>query len=127
MDTIGKRIKRVRKEKGLTQEALGNILKITKSSVSLLESDKNHPSDQTTTLFCEKLGVNREWFVNGGSDNEMFYPEFENDELSTYFADLTDGKDPRIVEMLLKYRKLSPQHKQALWEIYDELTKKEDV
>lgn len=125
---IHNRIKLIRNNAKLNQEAFGKKLGITKSSVSLLESGKNNPSDQTIILICEKFRVNRDWLLNGGSHHNMYKPDFQVDELADYCADITEGKDPFIADMLLKYKRLSPKHKQAIWEIYEELTaeKKED-
>lgn len=69
------RIKAVRKKKHLSQEAFGNELGITKSSVSLLESGKNSPSEQTIKLICSAFKVNEDWLRTGaGGDENMFVP-----------------------------------------------------
>lgn len=69
------RIKAVRKKKHLSQEAFGNELGITKSSVSLLESGKNSPSEQTIKLICSAFKVNEDWLRTGaGGDENMFIP-----------------------------------------------------
>lgn len=125
-EKISDRIKIIRTKKKMSQEAFGKVLGVTKSSVSLLESGKNNPSEQTKLLICEKLGVNKDWLENGGPDEDMFKPEFETDDLVEYFAELSINRDPFIVEMLKKYRKLSPEHKRVLWEIYQELTEAEN-
>ncbi len=70
--------------------------------------------------------INIDWLRNGGSENDMFKADFEIDDLADFCAEITEGKDPFIAEMLLKYRKLSPKHKQAIWEIFEELQKKEE-
>lgn len=59
------RIKELRKANGLSQEAFAARIGITKSSVSLIESGKNNPSEQTVLLICERFGVRREWLENG--------------------------------------------------------------
>lgn len=42
---IGERLKKVRKEKGMRQEELAEILGVKKSTISLYESNKYDPSD----------------------------------------------------------------------------------
>lgn len=65
MTTLNERIKQVRKESGLSQELFGSRLGITKSSVSLLESGKNNPSEQTLKLICTEFNINYNWLLNG--------------------------------------------------------------
>lgn len=62
---MNERIKKVRQDNHLTQDRFASIIGITKSSVSLLESGKNNPSDQTIKLICSEFGVRREWLEHG--------------------------------------------------------------
>lgn len=62
------RIKEVRKSYELSQEEFGNRIGITKSSVSLLESGKNSPSEQTIKLICREYNVNYIWLTTGEGD-----------------------------------------------------------
>lgn len=59
------RILKVRKEAKLSQSDFGKIIGITGSSVSLIESGKNNPSDQTIKLICSEFGIRREWLELG--------------------------------------------------------------
>ena len=59
------RIKQVRQFNHLTQEVFASRIGITKSSVSLIESGKNNPSDQTIKLICSEFGIRREWLEFG--------------------------------------------------------------
>ena len=63
--TMSERIKQIRKGKDISQEEFGNKIGITRSSVSLLESGRNNPSEQTIKLICEKFGVNELWLRTG--------------------------------------------------------------
>lgn len=62
---IGARIKEVRKSAGMSQEEFGRNIGISKPSVSLLESGKNNPSDQTIKFICGRYCVNRKWLLTG--------------------------------------------------------------
>lgn len=67
------RIKSIRKSKRLSQEEFGSRIGITKSSVSLLESGRNSPSEQTIKLLCTEFNVNEDWLRTGaGGDENMF-------------------------------------------------------
>ena len=54
---IGKKIKRNRLKKGLTQEALGKLAGVTKATVSKWESGKMAPSAPKYLQLCRYLGV----------------------------------------------------------------------
>lgn len=56
----GSRLRRIREEKGLTQNELARLCGITHSNVSRMESGHRQPSGKTFNLFCEHLGVSRE-------------------------------------------------------------------
>lgn len=64
------RIKKVRKSNNLSMEKFGERIGITKSSVSLLESGKNSPSEQTIKLICKEFNVSYEWLTEGTGEME---------------------------------------------------------
>lgn len=123
---MNSRLKKLRNELGLTLEAFGKRVGITRSAVGRIEKGERKVTEQMILSICREFNVNEDWFRNGGSDDDMFKSEYETDELAAYCAEISEGKDPFIVDMLLKYKKLSPRHKQAIWEIYEELQKKEE-
>lgn len=87
---MNNRIKEIRKTKKLSQEAFGEKLGITKSSVSLLESGKNNPSEQTIMLICKEFGVNEVWLRTGeGGDENMFTQISEDDRYSLNLGKLS--------------------------------------
>lgn len=55
--TLGKRIKKLRKDKGLTQAQLGNLVNKGESTVRTWELDRSQPSPQTIRLLCDVLGT----------------------------------------------------------------------
>lgn len=70
---MNNRIKELRLDLGLSQEAFGKQIKIGRSSVSKLESGENNPSDQTISLICKEFNVNEEWLRTGEGGNENMY------------------------------------------------------
>lgn len=70
------RIKQVRQSNNLTQDAFASRLGITKSSVSLIESGKNNPSEQTIRAICSEFSIRREWLEFG--HEPMKAAELEN-------------------------------------------------
>lgn len=87
---MNNRIKEIRKAKKLSQEAFGEKLGITKSSVSLLESGKNNPSEQTIMLICKEFGINEVWLRTGeGGTENMFTQVSEDDRYSLNLGKLS--------------------------------------
>lgn len=123
---MNERIKKIRKSLGFTQQEFADKLNIKRGAIANYEIGRNEPIDAVVSLICRVFGANEDWLRNGGPDEDMFKKDFEVDELSDYCAEITEGKDPFIADMLLKYKSLSPQHKKAIWEIYEELTKKKE-
>ncbi len=61
--TIGERIRDIRKEKGLTQQALGQLLGVTQSTVGQYETNQNPPKISTLQAIATALGVSLEQLV----------------------------------------------------------------
>lgn len=77
---MNERIKQVRKHYNLTLEKFGERIGIKKSSVSLLESGKNNPSDQTLKLICREFNVSYAWLKDGIGD--MLQETDEDDDVN---------------------------------------------
>ena len=56
--TVGENIRRIRKEKGLTQKQLGERLNMTQSAIGQFENDKTSPKIETVEKIASALGVN---------------------------------------------------------------------
>lgn len=65
MDTIGMRIKTIRKQYGLTQEELGNLLGVQNAAISKIENDRVVPTDASIKLICATYHVNYLWLTQG--------------------------------------------------------------
>lgn len=112
---MNERIKELRKELGLSQESFGERLKITKASVSRIESGINNPSDQTIKLICSEFHVNENWLRTGdGGIKNMFKKDFPNDEYMAYATLIGNGANDRIKEAIIKYGRLSPENKKII-------------
>lgn len=65
METVGSRIKHVRKKKNLTQKNFAEILGITQANVSAIEKDISTPSLPLIKLICLKYDINESWIITG--------------------------------------------------------------
>lgn len=105
---IGSRLRDARKKRGLTQESLGEILGISKSAVSLYESEQRNPSLETVVELMYILGVSADYLL--GSDvivevkdeEETKYRTFTKEEVA-FIDDLR--KDKLLYEILLENHK----------------------
>ncbi len=70
---MNNRIKQLRLDLGLSQEAFGRQIKIQRSSVSKIETGENSPSDQTISLICKEFNVNENWLRTGEGGNDNMY------------------------------------------------------
>lgn len=74
-ESIGDRVKKLRKEKGLTMLEFGESIGMSKASISGIEAGKNGPSEQTVRLICSMYNVDYFWLKTG--DGEMYINETE--------------------------------------------------
>ncbi|WP_313891441.1 XRE family transcriptional regulator [Psychrobacillus sp.] len=75
---IGKKIKRLRLEKGLTQEELGERTDLSKGFISQLERDLNSPSIETLFSILSVLGSKpKDFFDDEHSRTKVVYEQQE--------------------------------------------------
>ena len=73
---IGNKIRRLRLQRGLTQEELADRCELSKSFISLLERDLTSPSLDTLSDILESLGTDLPtFFRNSGSEKMVFTGE----------------------------------------------------
>ncbi len=63
MNSIGKKIKFIRKEKGLTQKGFGDEIKVTKQQVSNIENELCNPSIDFLSKMILYFNVNSNWLL----------------------------------------------------------------
>lgn len=63
--TVGENIKRIRKEKGLTQKQLGTLCRMADSAIRRYELGKAQPKLKTIHKIAEGLGVTVQTLVDG--------------------------------------------------------------
>ena len=67
---IGNKIKRMRIERGLTQEELANRCELSKGFISQVENDLTSPSIATLIDILEILGTNLKEFFSDDKDEK---------------------------------------------------------
>ena len=94
MLVLGKRLSDLRKEKGLSQEALANKLGISKASISCYESGKKKPTYERLTEIAYVLEVDVNYFL--GTNYQI-----KTNDGRTYSFSMV----PTEAELLLELRK----------------------
>lgn len=103
MESIGERIKRIRKDADLTQSEFGARIGIAKTSLSSLENGVNHPAERTIKLICSEFRINYDWLVNGLGDMYSNVGDSLLDEIVDEYS--LDDLDRQIVAEYLKLPK----------------------
>ena len=75
MKTVGERIKEVRKALGLSGEAFGKPIGLSRGALSNIERNVNGASDRTIRLICSEYCVDYFWLTEG--KGEMFIDDTE--------------------------------------------------
>jgi len=65
METLGTRLKQLRKEKKLTQQQLAEAIGVSKTSVIYWEKDENTPKHESLKALAKNLSTNVEWLLTG--------------------------------------------------------------
>lgn len=75
---LGKRLKRLRKDKKLTQEQLGRKINVTKVSISGYENGNRSPDTETLQKIADFFDVTTDYLL-GRSDNPVLTAKDEKD------------------------------------------------
>ena len=85
--TKGERLSDLRKSLGLTMEAFGERIGMSKQSISNIESGRREMTDRMKIVICQKFNVSENWLETG--EGEMFKEETEE---TKYYKRLIDEK-----------------------------------
>ena len=99
LETIGQRVRALRKENNLTLKELSEKTDIVISNIGFIENDKNKPSVANILKLCNFFNVSADWLLTG--------KEYKND-LSEIEADivkhfrLLDNEQQKSIHQILK-------------------------
>ena len=75
MDSFGQRIQQIRKQRGITQQALGTAIGVDKRVISKYEKDQTVPSVLVAKEIAKALDVSLDFLI--GSDKALFIDDSE--------------------------------------------------
>ncbi len=101
---LGKRIKALRMERGMTQQQLGELINVTKVSICGYEKGTRNPTLQTLTDLAQVFGVDINYFLGldttvVAEDSEPYQVAMSHEEV-VFIMELR--KNARIYEMLIE-------------------------
>ena len=98
--TYNERVRALRKELGLTLQAFGDRLGVTRATVSRIENGVNNLSDQMVVSICREYGVSEEWLRDGVG--EMFVPVTRNAKLARFAGELMKEETPEFRRQIIE-------------------------
>ena len=123
--TIGERVKELRKQVNLTQQAFADRLNLKRNTVGSYEVNVVEPSDRTISDICREFNVNETWLRTG--EGEMFNQITQSEKLAAFLADITANEEDsfkrQFVEVLAE---LEPEDWKFLERMARKLQKKEE-
>jgi len=101
LSKLSERIKSERTKLGLTQEGLADLCKVTKSAVSLYESDKSIPNDEIKNIMADLFGVSMDYLM-GRTDfrtpaDRVSEAIAEDSELFEFWQELKDRPNLQLL------------------------------
>lgn len=103
MNTIGKRVKRIRKMNELNQVEFSKIIGVSQGTLSEIEQDKYYPSTETLMAIYTNYGADIHWILFGRDPS--------GEEKTTY-----DTLEYHEVNLLSTYRNLKQQDQKEIIE-----------
>ena len=128
-ETVGARIKHLRKSLDMTQQVFADRLSVSRNNIAGYETDKSIPGDAVVNLICREFDVREEWLRAG--EGEMFRELSRDEELAEAFGRILRDENPTFKKRLfLALCKLGEDEceilERFLRQLYDEHIQKED-
>ena len=90
---LGYIIKRLRASRGLNQQALGEIIGISQTSLSMIESGVTHPKSSTLNKICKTLEI---------PESFLYFLAVGEEDIPEEKRDLYKALEPALKSMILQ-------------------------
>lgn len=117
LDTFGGRIRLLRKELGLTQVELGNVIGLAGASVAKVEANASNLTEAAIKLICATYKVNYVWLTEGLGD--MWQGRSLEDLVEQYMA----GESPLAVSIIKAFVRLPDEEWVKLRDMVEKVKK----
>ena len=119
METYGERLKQLRKELGLAQDAFAESIGMTKSGISGIERGVNNLTGQVVSAICREYGVSEKWLRDG--EGEMFVPVTRNEKIARFAGELMKDETLEFRRQIIEiFADLNDEQ----WEFFAEFAEK---
>lgn len=118
---IGKRVRKIRLQKGISQEQFGELIGIKKAAVSKIENDDNSLSRSNLISICKQFNINEEWLLYG--KGEMFIPTSRENEIRAFFENAMSS-DTDLAKIQRKFINTLISLDKEEWIVLDQFMKK---
>ena len=113
------RLKKLRKELDLTQQAFADKIGMKQNTIAQYEMGRTTPSDAIIFSICREFGVNEKWLRSG--EGEMFEELTNQQKILKYTALLLKDKDSAVADaiqtLIVTYEQLDDTSKAVLEKI----------
>ena len=116
-DKMNERLKLIRRELSLSQEAFGKKLGVTGAGISKIESGDRNLTEQMILAICREFNVREEWLRN---DNGEMFLDFTEDEFTKAAATLSN--DTFVRSLIIEYWKLDEDSRRLFREFIYKLS-----
>lgn len=126
MSTFGENLKRIRKDKGLTQEQLADLIGVSSVYVVTYEKDKRKPKPDTIKKFAAALGCSYSDLVTDGALIDIISDEKEQKEIAklSAFFNMSTNEIAEVIENYLlgkEYKDSITGDAEKLLTLYEQL------
>lgn len=130
MNSINQRFRQLREELGKTQTEWADIIGLSRSGVTAIESGQRNVTEKHIKLLCiepiQGKYINENWLRTG--DGEPFKELPEEDEVAAYVSDLLEDDEGNplydiIKEIMHTYSELTPKSQEVIRDFSAQLLK----
>ena len=112
---MNERMKELREALGLSQEALGSRVGVTRGAISRIEGGTNGVTTAMVMSLCREFNVNEEWLRTGSG--EMFNERSTDEELAYIVGNAIPTASEYVKNTFIALGKLSEEFSKEDWEV----------
>ena len=90
--TLGEKIQKLRKQRGLSQEALAEKVTVTRQTISKWESCQSYPDFQRLVLLSDFFGLTLDELVKDIDVQEVREKNLNSERLNSIYSDVENAK-----------------------------------
>lgn len=107
MDSIGARIKKIRKNANLTQQKFADKLGLKQNTVASYEIDRIIPSEMVKKSLCREFNINLAWLQDG--KGKMYIEDSLEERYSINVAKLQRTDDETLIRWVNTIAETNPE------------------